>query len=93
MSRAARIPTEFEQDLVGRNRKGVVWHLIFQASTVVGILALIVMLLNIVNGAMGYVAYEGRVDPATLAQDGVPIEKQSREQLIALLRSNLSSGA
>ena len=58
-----------------------------------GIVALIVMLLNIINGALGYVAYEGKIDPATLAQDGVPIEEQSKEQLIALLKSKLSSGA
>lgn len=93
MSRAAPVHPEFQQDLEGRNRRGMVWHLGFQASTAVGILALVVMLLNIVNGAVGYAAYEGRVDPATLAQDGVPIEEQSKEQLIALLQSNLSRGA
>ncbi len=71
----------------------MIWHIVFQASTVFGILALIVMLLNIVNGVLGYVAYEGRVDPATLEQDGVPIGQQSKEQLVALLQSKLSSGA
>ena len=84
---------EFTQNLDVRNRNGAIWHLIFQASTIVGIIALIALILNIVNGAIGYVAYEGRIDPATLAQNGVPIEEQSNEQLLALLQSKLSSGA
>ena len=83
----------FSSDLEGRNRKGLVWYLIFMASTVVGILALVALMLNIVNGAFGYVAYEARVDPDTLAVEGVPIEEQSKEQLVTLLQSTLSSGA
>lgn len=93
MNKVAPIQPEFTQNLDVRNRNGTLWHLIFQASTVVGIIALIAMLLNILNGSMGYVAYEGRIDPDTLAQDGVALEEQSKEQLIALLQSKLSSGA
>ena len=47
----------------------------------VGILALIALMLNIINGAFGYVAYEAQVDPDTLAVDGVPLTDQSKEQL------------
>ena len=83
----------FASDLEGRNRKGLVWYLVFLGSTIVGVLALIVLMLNIINGAFGYVAYEARVDPDTLAVDGVPIGEQSKEQLVALLQSTLSSGA
>lgn len=83
----------FVKNLDRRNRKGAVWHVIFQASTVVGIVALIALLLNIVDGAFGYVAYEARVDPDTLTVDGVPVDEQSREQLVSLLQSTLSSGA
>ena len=93
MNKAAPTPPEFTPNLDTRNRKGIVWHLVLQASTIVGIIALIAMLLNIINGALGYVAYEGRIDPATLAQNGVPIEQQSKEQLILLLQSKLSKGA
>lgn len=85
--------SEFTQNLDARNRNGALWHVIFQASTMIGIIALIALILNILNGSMGYVAYEGRIDPATLAQNGVPIEQQSKEQLVALLQSKLSSGA
>src|SRR5215208_1106118 len=93
MNRAAPVQPEFTQNLDVRNRNGAIWHVILQASTIVGIIALIAMLLNIINGSIGYVAYEGRVDPATLVQNGVPIEEQSKEQLVALLQSKLSSGA
>jgi phosphate transport system permease protein len=83
----------FSNDLEGRHRKGLAWNLIFLSSTIVGIIALIALMLNIINGAFGYVAYEARVDPDTLAVDGVPIQDQSKEQLVSLLRSKLSSGA
>ena len=83
----------FSDNLGARNRKGTIWYVLFQASTVIGILALIALVLNIINGAFGYVAYEARVDPDTLAVDGVPLTDQSKEQLVALLQSTLSSGA
>ena len=83
----------FSDNLGARNRRGMTWHVLFQASTVVGILALIALLLNILNGAFGYVAYEAKVDPDTLAVDGTPVQEQSKEQLLALLQSTLSSGA
>jgi phosphate transport system permease protein len=83
----------FADNLNARNRKGVVWHVLFQTSTVVGIIALIALILNIINSSFGYVAYEARVDPDTLAVDGTPIQEQSKEQLVALLQSTLSRGA
>lgn len=83
----------FVNNLSARHRKGVIWRVLFQASTIVGIIALIALLLNVINGAFGYVAYEAKVDPDTLAVNGVPIEEQSKEQLVALIQSKLSSGA
>jgi phosphate transport system permease protein len=83
----------FENNLKARNRTGVIWHVIFQASTAVGIIALIALLFNVSDGAFGYVAYEARVDPDTLAVDGTPIQEQSKEQLVAHLQSTLSTGA
>ena len=83
----------FANDLDARNRKGVIWHILFQVSTLIAIIALIALMLNIIDGAFGYVAYEARVDPDTLAVDGTPVADQSKEQLVALLQSTLSSGA
>lgn len=83
----------FADNLDARSRKGMIWHVLFQASTIIGILALTALVLNIINGAFGYIAYEARVDPDTLAVDGIPLTDQSKEQLVALLQSTLSSGA
>lgn len=83
----------FANNLDARNRRGVAWHVVFQASTIVGIIALIALMLNIVNSAFGYVAYEAKVDPDTLAVGGTAVQDQSTEQLIALLQSTLSRGA
>jgi phosphate transport system permease protein len=89
-----RTPAEgFNVDLAGRRRTGQIWRLIFQVATVVGILALTALLLDIVDGAFGYVALEARVDPSALAVDGAPLGKQSRQQLVTLLQSRLSTGA
>ena len=84
---------EFTENLGSRNRSGAIWRVIFLVSTLIGILALITLILNVVNSAFGYVAYEARVDPDSLTADGTPLEDQSREQLVALLQSTLSSGA
>jgi phosphate transport system permease protein len=83
----------FANNLEARHRKGLIWRLVFQASTIVGIIALIALMLNIINGAFGYVAYEARVDPDSLIVDGLPIEQQSQEQLVVLLQARLSRGA
>ncbi len=87
------VVAEFSDNLGARNRRGALWHILFQASTIVGIVALIALLLNVINSAFGYVAYEAKVDPDTLAVDGVPLEGQSKEQLVALLQTELSRGA
>ena len=83
----------FSDNLAARKRKGVLWYVLFQVSTIIGIIALIALMLNIINSAFGYVAYEARVDPDTLTVDGTPVEDQSTEQLVALLQSTLSRGA
>jgi phosphate transport system permease protein len=84
---------KYSVDLDQRKRAGLFWRLAFQAATLFAILALITLLLNIINRSFGYAALEARVDPATLAVNGVPLEEQSKEQLIALLKTELSSGA
>ena len=83
----------FDTNLAARHRKGLLWRVVFQASTIVGIVALIALMLNIINSAFGFVAYEAKVDPDTLTVDGTPIQDQSQEQLVARLQSTLSRGA
>lgn len=83
----------YDVNIEGRNRNGLIWRWILQASTVIGIIALIALLLNIMNGAFGYVALQAKVDPTTLSVDGVPLEDQNKEQLITVLKSHMSSSA
>lgn len=93
MSSVFRPGADFEDNLTARKRSGQIWKIVFQSATLIGIVVLSVLLLNILDGAIGYVAYEARVDPASLAVDGVPLEDQSKEQLVAVLQERLSSGA
>ena len=87
------LPLAAETNTANRNRKGKTWHIIFQAATVVAILVLAALLFNIMDSVFGYVAYEYKVDPAEYAIDGLLPEQQSRDQLVALMQSELSSGA
>ena len=82
----------FATNLPARNRTGRVWSAIFRASTTVGIVVLIILLLTIINNAFGYVAYESKVDPDSLARDGVELEDMKKEQLVLVLQENVSKG-
>jgi len=84
---------EFSDNVGQRHWRGKVWLAIFQFSTVFGILALATLLLNIINQSAGYVHYAAKVNPDTLMVDGVRLEEQTKEQLLGVLSSNLSSGA
>lgn len=80
-------------NLSTRNRSGRTWHMVFLSATIVGILALTALLLNILNSAFGYVAYEAKISPASLSAGGVALENQTKVQLVALLQNKLSRGA
>jgi phosphate transport system permease protein len=84
---------EFGNNIQRRNFSGRVWTGIFQFFTLAGIIALITLLTNIINQSSGYVYYEAKVDPDTLTVNRLPLEQQSKEQLMSVLQSNLSTGA
>lgn len=85
-----------EQDLVRqisrRQRRGRGWQAIFQACTLIGIVALLALLYNIGDHCFGYVAIRNAVEPETLAVAGVPLEAQAPDQLAGLLTNRLSAG-
>ena len=83
---------DFKQNLPGRHRAARVWQVVFQASTIIGIIALTALLYSIVNQSFGLVAIQNQVDPKALAVDGVPLEKLSKEQLVQILQKNVSQG-
>ena len=52
-----------------RQRVGQIWKTLFLAATVVGIIALLALLYNVINQSFGYVAYQNQVDPQALILD------------------------
>ncbi|MEZ4868961.1 MAG: phosphate ABC transporter permease PstA [Caldilineaceae bacterium] len=49
-----------------RLRRGQLWNNLFRMATLVGILALLALLYNVINSTFGYVAIQNSVDPATV---------------------------
>ncbi len=81
-----------QRQITKRHRVGAIGHLVFQVSTIVGIIVLTALLYNIVNQAFGLVAVQNKVEPETLAVDGVPLEELTKEQLVAILEAHVSKG-
>ena len=84
---------QYDQNLASRTRIAQSWQIVFLFSTVAGILALSFLLINILNSTFGFVAYQGKILPSTLVIDGVPLEQQTKDQLLTLLQTTLSDGA
>jgi len=79
-------------NLPRRKKLARLWQIVFQASTIIGIIALSALLYNIINQSFGYVAIENKIDPQNLAVDGVPIEQLGKEELVLILEENVSKG-
>lgn len=58
----------------------------------VGIIALSVLILNILNNTFGYVAYNYKNPPEEFVGAGVEISELSKEQLLAILKDEISPG-
>jgi len=82
----------FAANLPSRHRTGKIWNILFRASTFVGIIVLVILLLTIINNAFGYVAFEYKINPDSLVIEGVPLEEMSKEQLTQVLQENVSKG-
>ncbi len=83
---------EKTNNLSKRHLVGKIWQVVFAASTLIGIVALTVLLLNIVNNAFGYIALENEIHPEELAINGVPIESLPKEDLVTVLGDHVSKG-
>ena len=79
-----------QNNIPHRHRLGKIWRIIFLASTIVGIVVLTLLIFNILNQSYGYVAVEFKVDPVTLAVNNIPLEQLTNDELIEILRNNLS---
>jgi phosphate transport system permease protein len=79
-------------NLPRRHRIGAVWVVIFQASTIIGMVALMVLLFKVINDSFGYAIIVYSADPATFIESATPIEELTQADLIAILQENLTSG-
>jgi phosphate transport system permease protein len=82
---------DLQKFVVWRYRKAWVWQSIFLLALLIAIISLSALILNVVDGAFGYVAYEFKKDPALVSDK--PLDDLDQAELIALLQENLSKGA
>lgn len=75
-------------NLMHRHRVGKWWQAFFFSSTVIGIVALVVLLLSILDKTAGLVVVQNKVDPATLSSK--PLENLTKDELIIILQTNVS---
>lgn len=80
-------------NLPQRHRMALIWRLIFQVSTIVGIITLTALLYNILNSTFGYLIIETKINPATLNAGDVPLEDLTKDALIRILEENITLGA
>ena len=60
---------EFHDNLPKRHRAAKAWQLVLQASTIIGIIVLAALILNILDGAFGYVATQNSIEPTDLVME------------------------
>jgi len=77
--------------LNARYRVATLWQALFLSALLIAIISLMALIYNVVDGAFGYIAYEYKKDPAQFTS--TPIANLTQEELAAILKENLSSGA
>lgn len=78
------------QNVAGRQRRGRVWEAVLFASTVVGIVILVMLAFNIINDAFGGIAVQSVIEEEELT-DGRQLEELSQQELVGVLETNLRS--
>lgn len=82
---------DFNDNVKKRYTISNTWSFVLTVSTVISVFMLIVLLLNIINGAFGYVAIENTLNPSELVSSG-NLDELNEIQLIELLETHLSKG-
>ena len=83
---------KYDPKLEQRHRIGHIGLILFQISTLVGIIALTALLLNVINSTFGYGVVVNKTPPETLAINGIPIERMHPSDLTYILLKNISPG-
>ena len=90
--------TNIQQDkLRSRSVKGVLWYCVILMATITAVLALAALILNIINGAFGYVAVKDTIMPHTLVEEVRPgssmeLRQLQADELIRILQNYLRRG-
>lgn len=92
LSEKTKISESFVTNLSVRHNVGRVSLIIFQASTLIGIIALTALLFNIIDSSFGYAAIQYSVDPETLVVDGIPLSELPKVELQRIFQENVSKG-
>jgi phosphate transport system permease protein len=81
----------FQAELNARYRAASIWQGLFFSALALAILCLSALLYNVIDGTFGYVAYEYKHDPSEFTPR--PLDTLNKQELLDILKSNLSSGA
>ncbi|MCS6842102.1 MAG: phosphate ABC transporter permease PstA [Roseiflexus sp.] len=81
---------DINRNIAARRLRGKIWQAIFFSSLVIGLLALGTLLYTIIDDSFGYIAVQNKKDPEELSSR--PLEELSKEELIEILRANISPG-
>lgn len=92
LSQKTKTSESYRGNLSRRHRFGRISLVIFQASTLIGIVALTALVINIIDGSFGYAAIQYSVDPETFAVDGIPMNELPKEELQRIFQENVSKG-
>jgi phosphate transport system permease protein len=88
----ARKPQDFHANLPRRHVISKVWRVIFQVSTVAGILALILLMLDVIDRSFGYAAVENPFKIEGISSADIPPEELPKQDLLGILEANVSRG-
>ena len=80
-----------QRNVVRRRTRGKIWRGVFLSSTLIGLIALALLLFTIINDSFGLIAVEYKVDPATLSER--PLVDLSKDELTAVLQENISKNS
>ncbi len=76
-----------QRNIAWRRRKGAVWRGIFLSSIIIGLVALLALMFEVVNESAGYVATVYKVQPSQISS--VPLEELDKADLTKVLQDNL----
>jgi phosphate transport system permease protein len=82
---------DLQKFVANRYRKAWIWQFAFLTALLFAIVSLSALLLNVADGAFGYVAFEYKKAPSQFSDQ--PIEELTQAELLAVLQENLSKGA